>query len=199
MNIKKLKLADLTPSPYNPRVELTPDMQEYQNIQDSIETYGLVEPLVVNDVNMHVVGGNQRFGILQSMGIEEAECVVIHEEDDMREKAICLALNKVKGTWDVDKLEDLFETGELYEFPTGFTQDDFQTDSQDGTEDDSDVEAEYESSNIIAKIGTYKVELTAEEYNGMLADIRRKGFFDRESICKELERRLFGNDSSSTD
>ena len=41
--------------------------------------------------------------ILLSMGIDEIECVVV-EMDEQKEKALNIALNKISGDWDKDKL-----------------------------------------------------------------------------------------------
>ena len=48
-----------------------------------------------------VVGGHQRLKVLKELGNEEIECVIVNI-DEVHEKALNLALNKVSGEWDKD-------------------------------------------------------------------------------------------------
>ena len=120
MIIEKIRLEDLHETPFNPRVKLTPDSKEYKNIAASIQEFGMVEPLVVNRHNMNVIGGHQRLQVLKDRDVEEIECVVIEETDPVKEKALCVALNKIKGEWDMDKLAELLADDDVSVFPTGF-------------------------------------------------------------------------------
>ena len=103
VSVKKLKDA-----PYNPRVTLEPGMPDYDKLQRSMETFGNVLPIVWNKRTGHVVGGHQRLAVLRSMGAETALCSVVDLplED---EKILNLALNKIKGKWDYDRLSEILE------------------------------------------------------------------------------------------
>ena len=46
METKIVKLSEIKPAPYNPRVELTAKDQEYKALDASIEEHGLVLPLM---------------------------------------------------------------------------------------------------------------------------------------------------------
>lgn len=48
MKMETRSLASLRPAEYNPRVQLQPADPEYQNIKRSIETFGYVDPIIVN-------------------------------------------------------------------------------------------------------------------------------------------------------
>lgn len=79
--------------------------------------------MIVNLRNMHLVGGEQRYGVLSDLNYEEAECVCT-DLDDKQEKRLNLTLNKVSGYWDNTKLEELFDELKLSEeelFTTGFS------------------------------------------------------------------------------
>lgn len=89
MEIKKVKLKDLKLSPFNPR--RIAENNRF-GLKNSLDKFGLVEPLVVNKRNNHIVGGNQRFEILKEKGIEELEVSFV-DLNDMEEKALCIALN----------------------------------------------------------------------------------------------------------
>lgn len=109
MNIQKLKLNDLNPAPYNPRKDLKPGDPEFEKLRRSIETFGFVEPLIVNRrTGNTVVGGHQRLKVLKALGHTEAECVIV-DLATADEKALNVALNKVSGDWDDNKLEELLK------------------------------------------------------------------------------------------
>lgn len=105
MNIQKIKIESLKPAEYNPRKDLKPGDEEYQKIKKSITEFGYVAPVIVNS-NMTVIGGHQRLKVLKELGYTEVECVVV-DLDQEKEKALNIALNKISGDWDNDKLEEL--------------------------------------------------------------------------------------------
>lgn len=106
MIIEKKKVSDLLPAKYNPRKDLQPDDLEYKKLKRSLEQFGYVEPVIWNKVTGNVVGGHQRLKVLIDMGITEIECVVV-ELDEQKEKALNVALNKISGEWDMNKLAEL--------------------------------------------------------------------------------------------
>ena len=103
MLIEKKKTVELLPAEYNPRKDLKPGDEEYEKLKRSIEEFGYVEPVIWNKTTGRVVGGHQRLKVLIDLGITEVDCVVI-EMDDAKEKALNIALNKISGDWDKDKL-----------------------------------------------------------------------------------------------
>jgi hypothetical protein len=42
VEIRKMKLSELTPAEYNPRVELKPGDQEWEALDESIDNFGYV-------------------------------------------------------------------------------------------------------------------------------------------------------------
>ena len=149
MQIEKLKTELLIPADYNPRKDLKPGDPEYEKLKRSIEQFGYVEPVIWNKTTSHVVGGHQRLKVLLDMGITEVECVVI-EMDEEKEKALNIALNKISGDWDKDKLMLLIADLQGADFDvslTGFEPAEldalFKDSLKDGIhEDDFDVDAE---------------------------------------------------------
>jgi len=109
LNIQKIKAEFLKPAQYNPRKDLKPSSREYQKLRRSIEEFGYVEPVVWNKSTGNVVGGHQRLKVLLELGYAEIDCVLV-ELDAAREKALNVALNKIRGEWDLFKLRDLLET-----------------------------------------------------------------------------------------
>ena len=110
MQIKKAPVKDLVSPEWNPR-QIT--NEELEKLKTSLEEFGYIEPIIVNDVNNHVVGGNQRLRALIALGYDEVDCVYVHIEDINKEKACNVALNKISGDWDEDKLRTVLEDIEL--------------------------------------------------------------------------------------
>ena len=113
----ELSVGDINFSPYNPR---TISDDAFNKLKASLTAFGLVEPLVVNKVNMNVVGGNQRLKALKELGVKKVSAVVVSLAED-KEKALNVALNKIGGDWDFEKLKGLMSgLGDLDRQLTGF-------------------------------------------------------------------------------
>ena len=144
MNIQKINILKLKPSEYNPRKDLQPEDEEYIKIKNSILEFGYVAPVIIN-ADMTVIGGHQRLKVLKELGYEEIQCIVV-DLDKNKEKALNLALNKISGEWDNDKLEAIL--AELKETDidinvTGFSNDEIDDILKDiigSNEDDFDLE-----------------------------------------------------------
>lgn len=122
MTTEIMQLSDIIPAEYNPRVKLKAGDTQYEALKNSIERFGLVEPLIVNKRNNVLVGGHQRLSALLDAGATEAEVVLV-DLDEQKEKALNLALNKIDGEWDFDKLDDLLEGLDKADIIfTGFTE-----------------------------------------------------------------------------
>ncbi len=159
MLIEKKRTAELLPAEYNPRKDLRPGDAEYEKLKRSIEQFGYVEPVIWNKTTGRVVGGHQRLKVLLDMGMTEVDCVVV-ELDAEKEKALNIALNKISGEWDKEKLALLISDLQGADFDvslTGFEPDEidalFKDSIKDGIKDDDfDVDAELQKP-AIAKQG----------------------------------------------
>ncbi|EGO8804130.1 site-specific DNA-methyltransferase [Enterococcus faecalis] len=104
MHIKKMKLSDLKTAEYNPRVDLKPGMQEYEKLKQSILEFGFVDPPIYNIQTGNLVGGHQRVAVARELGLfNEIEVSVVNLPLN-KEKALNVALNKISGQWDEEKL-----------------------------------------------------------------------------------------------
>lgn len=96
----------MKPAEYNPRKRLRPGDEEYESLKRSIETFGYVDPIIVNGDGT-VIGGHQRLFVLTDLGYSEADVAVVNlSKSD--EKALNIALNKISGEWDESKLAEIF-------------------------------------------------------------------------------------------
>ena len=144
MDIQIISIDKLKPAEYNPRKDLKPEDEEYQKIKKSILEFGYVDPIIIN-ADMTVIGGHQRLKVLKDLGYEVIECNIV-DLDKNKEKALNIALNKITGDWDNDKLEDLLAELKEADFDlstTGFTFDEVDNILKDITgskEDDFDLD-----------------------------------------------------------
>lgn len=106
MIIKTFKIKELKSSEYNPR-EIT--KESLDKLKKSIKVFGYIEPIILNEKTGLVVGGNQRLRALKELyGPNHKIDVVVVNLTDEQEKALNIALNKISGQWDYDKLADIF-------------------------------------------------------------------------------------------
>jgi len=105
--IKKFKVNELVSPEYNPR---TIDEESKKGLKKSLETFGYVDLLIVNERNNHVVGGNQRLSVLKELGYKELDCVVV-DLDDHEERKLNVVLNSqyISGRYDMEKLSVIIE------------------------------------------------------------------------------------------
>jgi len=152
INIQVIDIDKLNPAKYNPRVDLKPGDPEYEKLKRSIKEFGYVEPIVWNKRTGNVVGGHQRLKILKEEGYKKVKVSVV-ELSEAQEKALNIALNKISGDWDEEKLHQIFK--ELQEDVdidielTGFDMEEIDDivanfDTTEVVEDDFDLEEELE-------------------------------------------------------
>lgn len=106
MNIQQMSIEQLLAADYNPRVQLKPGMAEYEKLKKSIEEFGLVEPIIFNECTSSIVGGHQRVAILRDLGWSMVDVSIVNLSQS-QERLLNIALNKIDGKWDDDKLKDL--------------------------------------------------------------------------------------------
>lgn len=123
IEVRTLPVGRLIPAEYNPRTALAPTDKKYRKLKRSLERFGLVEPLVWNELSGRVVGGHLRLSILKELGVTEVPVSVVRLSETA-ERALNVVLNnrEAQGRFDVGKLSVLLE--ELKELPefadTGF-------------------------------------------------------------------------------
>lgn len=175
MEIDKIKLTQIEPAEYNPR---TISAEDKQKLRNSLTTFGLVDPIVINLKNNRIIGGHQRYDVLLDMVMEsenlaEKEYVLIKHgdygfvfeeeaptlENEDYEKALNLALNKISGDWDYDKLGTLLDELSLTDLDislTGFDNLELGEINLDGFDDTFEDLDDFEEVDIEEFEGKYK-------------------------------------------
>ena len=101
--LRMMPVTAVQPAEYNPRVALRPGDPDYEKLRASIEDLGVIDPLVWNESTGRLVGGHQRLQVLADLGITEVPVFVVRLSEE-KEKQANLALNKITGRFDEDKL-----------------------------------------------------------------------------------------------
>ena len=107
MQVEKVPTSELRQmaAPYNPRTISDHDLEA---LARSMHAFGVVEPIVVNRRTNRIVGGHQRVKAAEVSGIEELP--VVHVDlDEAQEKQLNLALNRISGEFDLEKLTDIMK------------------------------------------------------------------------------------------
>lgn len=188
METTTISINDLISPTYNPRQISKEEMQKLEN---SITEFGLVSPIVINLKNNHIIGGNQRFNTLLSINQKKGdfykeltliklgdiglafidEDLTLESED--HEKALNLALNKISGEWDFEKLGEILDELTVNEFNielTGFEdfevqEINFEEDSYiDNSENNEEIE-DFDEINIDDYEGQHKCPKCGYEWD----------------------------------
>ena len=132
LNIEKIDINELVPADYNPRKISDKD---YHNLQNSIDEFGVVDPIIINLKDNTIISGHQRFDVLYYKNkLSELYLIRLGDvgwvftdtdlkiKDKNHEKALNLALNRIHGEFDEDMLNEvLVELEELHlDHLTGF-------------------------------------------------------------------------------
>lgn len=106
MQIEMVEIDKLQGASYNPRK--MPE-KEMRKLKRSIQEFGWAEPIVVNKMAGRegiIVGGHQRWQAAKELGLKEVPVVYVELTED-KEKSLNVALNRISGEWQEDKLTEL--------------------------------------------------------------------------------------------
>lgn len=125
MEFETIRLDNIIPSEYNPRII---NEEELAKLEKNMKEFGLVDPIIINLKNNHIIGGHQRYEVLRKLAGTDTEYEntelkllrlgnvgwIFNEtdltiKDETHEKALNLALNKISGDWDYSKLDLVLE------------------------------------------------------------------------------------------
>lgn len=95
-------ITELKPAEYNPR-EMS--RHDFEALKRSLSEFGFVDPVIVNKDNS-IIGGHQRVKAAIELGIEKVPVVYVDLSPE-KAKVLNLALNRIHGDWDKEKLKAL--------------------------------------------------------------------------------------------
>lgn len=114
INHEIIPINQLIPNPKNPRVDLRPGMPIYTKLKDSLMHHDYVEPIIWNRRTGYIVSGHQRLQVMKDIAEEEGEVldsldVIVVDMPEDKADTLMVAINKITGLWDEDKLRTLFQ------------------------------------------------------------------------------------------
>lgn len=99
-----LSISELSPAEYNPR-EISP--HDFEALKRSLREFGFVDPVICRMANKAIIGGHKRVEAAIALGIKRVP-VILTDVTEEQAKILNLALNRISGEWDKDKLKALF-------------------------------------------------------------------------------------------
>ncbi|NTU66886.1 MAG: DNA modification methylase [Candidatus Moranbacteria bacterium] len=185
LRINFVEIDSLKASVYNPRKW---DDVKKAKLRESIERFGLVNPLIANSAPNRkniLIGGHFRLKVAKEMGYKEVPVVYLDIPDIEKEKELNLRLNKNTGEWDLELLKE-FDLGVLLE--VGFDDDDLSQIWDDSLETEDD--------NFQEEKELEKIEET-EIKSGDLFEIGSHRLLCGDAHDPENIKRLMGGEKTS--
>jgi len=160
MIIEKKLLKDLIPAPYNPRQNTK---KQAGHLQDSLNKFGVVEPIVWNKQSGYIVGGHFRVRELIKFGYKEVECVIVdlNKEDEIE---LNIRLNANGGSFDFDALANWGEEAKIKSWGLDVWEHE-QTDTVENVREDNFVKVSIEANNNTFLEMNEKLQNLCDEYN----------------------------------
>ena len=126
---EKRKLSELQANEKNARKLSKADAQQ---LQRSIEKFGVCEPIVIN-WDGSIIGGHQRVRTLKKLGYKEVDVYLPASPLSEKEaEELNIRLNKNSGDWDFDILANCWDPNDLVDW--GFSMDELHLESIPGEE-----------------------------------------------------------------
>lgn len=212
MKLTRVPIDKLNPAAYNPR-KMTE--QQLAGLSESIERFGLVEPIVWNKRSGNVVGGHQRLAVIKAQGFSHTDVVAV-DLNEKDEKALNVTLNNrhIQGDWDdgllqgllreilseggLEKTEfDSLRLDELYDPLADIADDGVSPDLDEGLAPDGPV-SDDAASKPAAKVRSVHLYVPAELYESFMQDAKvvqdRLGLQSISEVAVECIRRVRGED-----
>ena len=164
MIIEKKQIVDLIPAPYNPRQSTA---KQEKHLKESLEKFGMVEPIIFNKQTGYIVGGHFRVRELKKLGIKEIECVIV-DLNEADEKELNIRLNANTGSWDWDTLANDWEVVDLeawgLEIPNWSVGSELNTMNEDELDLDEEFDPIGNSANVQRVVFIFDGKDEAESY-----------------------------------
>tara|TARA_R110000824_G_scaffold376370_5_gene567490 strand:- start:104 stop:655 length:552 start_codon:yes stop_codon:yes gene_type:complete len=180
IKLKDRKIKELIGAEYNPRVI---SEEELSILQNSIQRFGIVEPILVN-INSErkdiIISGHQRLKACISLGMKNVPTIEL-DLTLQKEKELNVRMNKSGGQFDIDLLQEHFNYDDLIEY--GFASYELSDKETDIDNLFDDIE-NYEPTEMKNKI---VLEYTDEEYKRVIDKLAELEGTKENIIYKLLE------------
>ncbi len=202
--IKTLPIDGLIPYAKNARVHSGEQISE---IAASIRLFGFNDPVGI-DGEGGIIEGHGRIMAAKEIGMTEVPIIRLPHMDEDQKRAYIIAHNRLaeKASWDspvlYQELQHLIEQTDIYPSVVGYNEDDLAALRNlatgddlndgyggDGGGGDSDGAGERQS-DTTGVIGTYRFEISRQDFLAWEDEIRAKVGFEKADIIQEIKDRL---------
>lgn len=184
ISIINVRVNELLAANYNPRKW---DESAVANLKESIKSFGLVDPIIVNGAENRkniVIGGHFRLAVAKQLGYKEVPVVYVNIPDIEKEKELNLRLNKNTGDWDWDLLAEFDES---FLSDVGFNSQDL-----DDIFDIGDIQEDFDLEKELQKLDIHKINIQ----KGDIYALGESRLMCGDSTIKEDTLRLMGDEKA---
>lgn len=119
VNTKKIKITELKPNKWNPKLKPSEDLdveQQYNEVVNSVKHYGLIDPILVRskrngkDLGYYeIINGYHRFLACQELKFTEVIINDLGDVSDLQAKKLTIVTEEIKIPVDQTKLSELLK------------------------------------------------------------------------------------------
>jgi ParB-like chromosome segregation protein Spo0J len=192
---KLVPVEDLKPNPRNPN---THPARQIELLAKNIRYFGWRHPVTVSKRSGLIVAGHGRLAAAKHLGLQLVPVDFQDFASENDEMAVLVADNRLAelASVDLNSLESLISELKVEGFDTlltGFEDADLEgllspeaTALDDGGSDDEELE----KGEVTIALGLYRFKLPQDDYLAWIDSVKQEVGFDKESVTKELRKRL---------
>jgi len=195
---KLVPVNELRPNPRNPN---THPARQIELLAKNIRYFGFRHPITVSKLSGCIVAGHGRLAAAKELGIQLVPVDYQDFASESDEMAVLIADNRLAelASTDVNSLESIISDLKVADFDTlltGFDDTDLESllggdDAPPAFDDDSEGdEEELGKGDVTITLGLYRWKMSQEDYLAWIDSVKQAVGFDRETVTKELRRRL---------
>lgn len=173
IEIKTVKLADLTPTEKNPRKISKDDLEKLKrSVSDFPEMLDVRE--IVVDENLRILGGHQRVRALKENGVTEATVKIVKNWTDEQKDRFVIQDNLQNGEWDLDTLSSEWDLEKLENWGLEMPENDKFLEPDDYTEEIESDASKFMIASVTALGQTEDIVLVDTIPEELVATIQQK-------------------------
>lgn len=193
---KLVPVEELKPNPRNPN---THPAHQIELLAKNIRYFGWRHPVTVSKRSGHIVAGHGRLRAAQSLGLNLVPVDFQDFASDNDEMAVLVADNRLAelASLDLNSLESVINDLKVEGFDTlltGFEEADLESllnpDNPEPGDTPEGGDQELDKGDVTIALGLYRFKLSQEDYLAWIDGVKQEVGFDKESVMKELRKRL---------
>lgn len=193
---KLVPVEDLRPNPRNPN---THPARQIELLAKNIRYFGFRHPITVSRQSGLMVSGHGRLEAARSLGLRLVPVDFQDFASESDEMAVLIADNRLAelASVDLNSLEAVIKDLRVADFDTiltGFEEADLEgllrPENPEPAGTEGPESEELDKSEVAIALGVYRFKVSQERYLAWVDGVKQAVGFDKESVTKELRRRL---------